>query len=181
MRRRPAPAALLPYYTSSQVDTLLGDADAGRHCQDGPGPGRLHNQPNHLGAGGVPFSRRPGHGDGLEHRSRAAQLLHHRSAGQFAETLDSCPPTGQLEFFSQLSPHRTTGFFFAVVGLDDLEIFFLGRIPTLAQARQAGGFYAGQARPGRLLCQAGAAGWRSAKPPYDRMIRMIRMTRRAGV
>ena len=32
----------------------------------------------------------------------------------------------------------------------------------------------------RLLCRAGAAGWRSAKP-YDRMIRMIRMTRRAGV
>ena len=30
----------------------------------------------------------------------------------------------------------------------------------------------------RLLSQAGAAGWRSAKPPYDRM---IRMTRRAGV
>ena len=30
------------------------------------------------------------------------------------------------------------------------------------------------------LCRAGAAGWRSAKP-YDRMIRMIRMTRRAGV
>ena len=37
--------------------------------QDGPGPGRVHNQPNHLGAGGVPFSRRPGHGNGLEHRS----------------------------------------------------------------------------------------------------------------
>ena len=34
----------------------------------------------------------------------------------------------------------------------------------------------------RLLCRAGGApGWRSAKPPpYDRMIRMIRMTRRAG-
>ena len=31
-----------------------------------------------------------------------------------------------------------------------------------------------------LLCRAGAAGWRSAKP-YDRMIRMIRITRRAGV
>ena len=47
---------------------------------DGPGPGRLHNQPNHLGAGGVPFGRRPGHGNGLEHRSRAAQLLHHRTS-----------------------------------------------------------------------------------------------------
>ena len=47
---------------------------------DGPGPGRVHNQPNHLGAGGVPFSRRPGHGNGLKHRSRAAQLLHHRTS-----------------------------------------------------------------------------------------------------
>ena len=77
--------------------------------------------------------------------------------------------------------------------------FFLGRIPTLARARQ--GSDAGQvARPGyagkvRRNCRirrqfrkkilgriptlgsAGAAGWRSAKP-YDRM---IRMTRRAGV
>ena len=123
-------AALLAYYTSSQVDTLLenyrtgaagrrdgqrhhgraagllhlltsrravgrlphgeraGYADAGGHrgraagLQDGPGPGRVHNQPNHLGAGGVPLSRRPGHGDGLEHRSRAAQLLHHRAGGR---------------------------------------------------------------------------------------------------
>ena len=45
--------------------------------------------------------------------------------GRFAETLDSCPPTGQLDFFftvvppqdnwiffSQLSPHRTTGIVF---------------------------------------------------------------------
>ena len=54
-----------------------------------------------------------------------------------------------------------------------------GRPSALARAWQAAG-YAGQARPGRLLCRAGAAGWRSAKP-YDRMIRMIRMTRRAGV
>ena len=30
---------------------------------DGPGPGRVHHQTNHLGAGGVPLSRRPGHGD----------------------------------------------------------------------------------------------------------------------
>ena len=120
-------AALLAYYTSSQVDTLLGDyrtgpaqdaettsaitaaagllhrsasgravgrlphgeraghADASRHhgraagLPDGPGPGRVHNQPNHLGARGVPFSRRPGHGDGLEHRRRPAQLLHHHA------------------------------------------------------------------------------------------------------
>ena len=54
--------------------------------------------------------------------------------GRFAETLDSCPPTGQLEFF-----------FAEVVGLDDnLDIFFLGRIPTLARAWQAGGSDAGQ-------------------------------------
>ena len=121
-------AALLAYYTSAQVDALLGDyrtgtaqgaettshhgraagllhrgasgravgrlphgeraghADAGRHrgraagLPDGPGPGRVHHQPNHLGAGGAPLSRRPGHGDGLEHRRRAAQLLHHRTS-----------------------------------------------------------------------------------------------------
>ena len=84
-------AALLAYYTSSQVDALLGDyrtasaqdtqtqaaiTGCAAGLPDGPGPGRVHNQPNHLGAGGVPLSRRPGHGDGLEHRSRAAQLLH---------------------------------------------------------------------------------------------------------
>ena len=63
-----------------------GHADAGRHhgraagLPDGPGPGRVHHQPNHLGAGGVPFGRGPGHGNGLEHRSRAAQLLHHRTS-----------------------------------------------------------------------------------------------------
>ena len=77
------------YYTSSHVvphGERAGHADAGRHrgraagLPDGPGPGRLHNQPNHLGAGGVPFGRRPGHGNGLEHRSRAAQLLHHRTS-----------------------------------------------------------------------------------------------------
>ena len=54
-----------------------GHADAGGHhgraagLPDGPGPGRVHNQPNHLGAGGVPFSRRPGHGNGLEPRCSA--------------------------------------------------------------------------------------------------------------
>ena len=64
-----------------------GHTDAGRHRRraaglpDGPGPGRLHNQPNHLGAGGVPLGRR------RPHRSRAAQLLHHRTGGR--------PPCGQ--------------------------------------------------------------------------------------
>ena len=85
--------ALLAYYTSSQVDALLGDyrtasaqdtqtqaAIAGALLAYGPGPGRVHHQPNHLGAGGVPFGRGPGHGNGLEHRSRAAQLLHHRTS-----------------------------------------------------------------------------------------------------
>ena len=78
-------AALLAYYTSSQVDALLGDyrtasaqdtqtqaaiAGALLALPDGPGPGRVHHQPNHLGAG-----RRLS--NGLEHRRRAAQLLHH--------------------------------------------------------------------------------------------------------
>ena len=94
-------AALLAYYTAASGRAVgrlphgerAGHADAGRHrgraagLPDGPGPGRLHNQPNHLGAGGVPLSRRPGHGDGLEHRRRAAQLLHHRTSRR--------PPCGQ--------------------------------------------------------------------------------------
>ena len=43
--------------------------------------------------------------------------------GRFAETLDSCP-------------HRTTGFFFTVVGLDDnLDIFFPGKNPDLGLGR----------------------------------------------
>ena len=85
-------AGLLHLLTSGRpVGRLLhgrgaGHADTGGHrgraagLQDGPGPGRLHNQPNHLGAGGVPLSRRPGYGDGLEHCSRAAHLLHHRTS-----------------------------------------------------------------------------------------------------
>ena len=60
--------------------------------------------------------------------------------GRFAETLDS-PPTGQLEKN-----------FAEVVGLDDnLDIFFLGRIPTLGLAGW------------RLRCRAGSAAgmWRA--------------------
>ena len=94
--------------------------------------------------------------------------------GRFAETLDSCP-TEQLDFFftvvpqddwiffSQLSaegsnPGVTTGLKEATLGprshwqkkraavLPPQDwIFFLGRTPTLGSA---GGFYAGQARPG---------------------------------
>ena len=41
--------------------------------------------PDHLGAGGVPLGCRPGHGNGLEHRRRPAQLLHHRAGGRFAD------------------------------------------------------------------------------------------------
>ena len=79
-------AALLAYYTSSQVTrcwptTARQARTAG--LPDGPGPGRFHNQPNHLGAGGVPLGRRPGHGNGLKHRRRPAQLLHHRTSGRF--------------------------------------------------------------------------------------------------
>ena len=57
---------LLHLLTSRRAVGRLPHADAGRRrgraagLPDGPGPGRLHNQPNHLGAGGVPFSRRPG-------------------------------------------------------------------------------------------------------------------------
>ena len=85
-------AGLLHLLTSGRAVGRLphgeraGHADAGRHhgraagLPDGPGPGRVHNQPNHLGAGGVPLSRRPGHSDGVKHRRRAAQLLHHRTS-----------------------------------------------------------------------------------------------------
>ena len=80
------------------------------------------------------------------HQLRASMSAGWRgSAGRFAETLDS-RPTGQLEIFCSL------------VGLDDnLDIFFLGRIPTLA----------------RLQCRAGgAAGWRtrSAKNMFIRHV-----------
>ena len=68
-------AALLAYYTSAQVDADYRTASAqdtqtqaaiagAAGLPDGPGPGRVHDQPDHLGAGGVPLGRRPGHGDG---------------------------------------------------------------------------------------------------------------------
>ena len=104
--------------------------------------------------------------------------------GRFAETLDSgpqdnwiffhsCPPTGQLElFFHSCPPTGPLDFFFTVVGLDDnLDIFFLGRIPTLARARLEAsmpGRWRGRASmPGRnvaLGIEAGRAikrGWAS--------------------
>ena len=121
-------AALLAYYTSSQVDTLLGDYRTGTaqdaettgaitaalqvdallgdyrtaSAQDTQTPAAIagallayRTGPDQdvfttnqiLGAGGVPLSRRPGHGDGLEHRRRPAQLLHHRTSRR--------PPCGQ--------------------------------------------------------------------------------------
>ena len=84
--------ALLAYYTAAQVDALLGDyrtvsaqADAGRHhgraagLPDGPGPGRLHHQPNHLRAGGVPLGRRQ---DTATASSIAAALLSYYTIAQ---------------------------------------------------------------------------------------------------
>ena len=66
--------------------------------------------------------------------------------GRFAETLDSCPPTGQLDFFfTVVPPQDNWKLFFKVVGLDDnLDIFLLGRIHL--GAGSAG-----------LLCRAGGA------------------------
>ena len=93
--------------------------------------------------------------------------------GRFAETLGSCPPTGQPEkffhgcrlsrqprhFFAGKNPdlgaampgrrgRAMPGRFAETVGLDDsFDIFFLGRIPTLGSG---------------LRCRAGAAGmWRA--------------------
>ena len=76
--------------------------------------------------------------------------------------------------FGQLSPHRTTGKIFSRLSSKPTTstFFLLGRISTLGSA----GGYAGQARPGFYAGQA-----RQSAKPYDRMIRMIRMTRRAGV
>ena len=54
--------------------------------------------------------------------------------GRFAETLDSGPQDNWI-FFHSCPPTGPLDFFFTVVGLDDLDIFFLGRIPTLARAR----------------------------------------------
>ena len=68
-------------------------------------------------------------------RRNFRQLSPDRTTGNIFFTV--VPSQDNWIFFSQLSPHRTTGFFFTVVGLDDnLDIFFLGRIPTLARARQ---------------------------------------------
>ena len=92
--------------------------------------------------------------------------------GRFAETLDHGPQDNWI-FFSQLSPRRTTGFFFTVVGLDDLDIFFLGRIPTLARARLEAsmpGRWCGRASmPGRnaLGIEAGRAIKRGWASPYS--------------
>ena len=73
-------AALEAAPSAQDTQTQAAIAGALLAYRNGPGPGRVHHQPNHLGAGGVPLSRRPGHGNGLEHRRRAAQLLHHRAS-----------------------------------------------------------------------------------------------------
>ena len=85
-------AALLAY-TTLQADALLADyrtvsaqdtQTRARCClPDGPGPGRLH-RPTRSPRRCVPLGRQPGHGNGLEHRRRPAQLLHHCTGGQFA-------------------------------------------------------------------------------------------------
>ena len=73
-------ALLGDYRTASAQNTQTQAAIANALlAPDGPGPGRVHHQPNHFVAGGAPLSRRPGHGNGLEHCRRAAQLLHHRT------------------------------------------------------------------------------------------------------
>ena len=81
------------------------------------------------------------------------------------------PPQDHWKFFSlQSSPHRTTGFFFSVVGLDDnLDIFFAGKNLDLGVG-SAGGFYAGQALPGSDAGQeyvASLSAWNSQQSMSD--------------
>ena len=98
--------------------------------------------------------------------------------GRFAETLDSCPPTGPLEkSFHSCPPTGPLDFFFTVVGLDDnhLDIFFLGRIPT--SGRRAGQVVCARAEAlnarqvarqecGALGIEASTlAGWRNSAGP----------------
>ena len=91
-------AALLAYYTSAQTPCWPTTARQARRTHRRRRPPRARCWPTGrartrtfsrptLGAGGVPLGRRPGHGNGLEHRSRAAQLLHHHTGGR--------PPCGQ--------------------------------------------------------------------------------------
>ena len=77
---------------------------------------------------------------GARHQLRASTSAGWRgSAGQVRRNFRQWSPTGHLEKC-----------FAEVVGLDDLDIFFLGRIPTLGLAGW------------RLRCRAGAAGmWRA--------------------
>ena len=73
---------------------------------------------------------------GARHQLRASMSAGWRgSAGQVRRN------------FRQLSPQDNWIFFFTVVGLDNLDIFFLGSFGA-AQARQAGGSDAGQVRLG---------------------------------
>ena len=65
-------AGLLHLLTSRRAVGRLPHGERAGHADAGGHRGR--------GAGGAPLSRRPGHGNDLEHRSRAAQLLHHRTS-----------------------------------------------------------------------------------------------------
>ena len=67
--------------TASAQDTQTQAAIAGALLAYRTGPDQDVFTTNQItSAGGVPLSRRPGHGNDLEHRSRAAQLLHHRTS-----------------------------------------------------------------------------------------------------
>ena len=118
-------------------------------------------------------------------RRNFRQWSPHRTTGFFFagknSNLGAGSDAGQVRRnFRQWSTGQLENFFAEVVGLDDnLDIFLAGKNSNLgaglAGLRRRAGGAAREAMPGRL-CRAGAA-----RPPYDRMIRMIRMTRRAGV
>ena len=74
-------AALLAYYTSAQVHALLGDYRRSPSQAYRTGPDQDVFATNQITSAPVAY-RSAGHGNGLEHRSRAAQLLHHRTSGR---------------------------------------------------------------------------------------------------
>ena len=122
-------------------------------------------------------------------------------AGQVRETLDSCPPAGQLDFFpgkgsdagqvarpGQANASRT----WSAMKNDENFNMSIRHVEGIRCPGQQGGWLRCRAGGRRLLCRAGGreasmpgrrgrVARRSAQPPpYDRMIRMIRMTWRAG-
>ena len=91
-------AALLAYYTAAQVDALLGDYRTAS-AQDTQtqaaitrallayrtGPDQDVFTTNQITSALVAYrsaADQPGHGNGLKHRRRPAQLLHHRTSGR---------------------------------------------------------------------------------------------------